>query len=54
MTREMFLMQDIAWELQPPVLDTNNSKLDRKTRAHIKKYLNSPVQQVWVAGDRYD
>ena len=42
MTREMFLMQDISWELQPPTLDA--TKLDRQTRAHILKYLNSPLQ----------
>lgn len=42
MTREMFLMQDINWELQPPVLESQ--KLDRKLRNHIQKYFQSPLQ----------
>lgn len=41
MTREMFLMQDIDWELEPPVLDDN---LDGKMARHISKYLRAPIQ----------
>jgi hypothetical protein len=42
MTREMFLMHDVKWELQPPKIE--EEKLCSKVRAHINKYLNSPVQ----------
>jgi hypothetical protein len=42
MTREMFLMQDASWELQPPVLKTG--QLNRKLQSHIQKYLNAPLQ----------
>lgn len=42
MTREMFLMQDVKWELQPPTIE--DGKLSRSVKAHINKYLNSPVQ----------
>ena len=41
MTREMFLMQDVDWELQPPKLEAQ--KLDRKLRNHIGKYFSSPM-----------
>jgi hypothetical protein len=41
MTREMFLMQDINWELQPPIL---SAALESKMRSHIRKYLSKPVQ----------
>ena len=41
MTREMFLMQDVKWELQPPVLD---AKLEPKLKSHINKYFQSPMQ----------
>jgi hypothetical protein len=40
MTREMFLMQDVEWELEPPVLEG----VDRKLQRHIQKYLANPVQ----------
>jgi hypothetical protein len=42
MTREMFLMQDLEWELEPPVIDSAN--LDSATSRHIHKYLKSPIR----------
>ena len=42
MTREMYLVQDVKWELQPPAIE--EGKLSSSVRAHINKYLNSPVQ----------
>lgn len=41
MTREMFLMQDLEWELEPPVIDSN---IDGKLERHIRKYLGGPLQ----------
>jgi hypothetical protein len=43
MTREMFLMQDMQWQLQP-VTDWNKNIPDRKIRRHIQKYLGKPVE----------
>jgi len=40
MTREMFLMQDQEWELQPPQLEMENPALQH----HIQKYLKKPLQ----------
>jgi hypothetical protein len=41
MSREMFLLQDLNWELAPPNLDELQ---DRKLAKHIRKYLNAPLQ----------
>lgn len=41
MTREMFLMQDLEWELEPPSVEED---LDGPLQRHIRKYLNSPIQ----------
>lgn len=41
MTREMFLMHDLQWELEPPTTLTIS---DRKIRKHIQKYLRDPVR----------
>jgi hypothetical protein len=43
MTREMFLMQDMSWELQPPVLD-DNAPIDGATKKHIQRYCSAPIQ----------
>lgn len=44
MTREMFLMQDIDWQLQPPILKSD-SELDTKVKSHVQKYLaRHPIQ----------
>ena len=40
MTREMFLMQDLEWELEPPQLELDNLALQH----HIQKYLKKPLQ----------
>jgi hypothetical protein len=40
MSREMFLMQDLAWELEPPQLEN----IDGKLKKHIQRYLSSPIQ----------
>jgi hypothetical protein len=41
MTREMFLMQDLDWELQPPT--SLNLSSDRGLERHIKKYTQHPI-----------
>ena len=41
MTREMFLMQDMQWQLQP--ISDLHGITDRKVRRHIQKYLGKPV-----------
>jgi hypothetical protein len=43
MTREMFLMQDCDWELQPPVLD-DDCAVDLRLRRHIQQYTRTPVK----------
>lgn len=40
LTREMVLMKDLPWELQPPTLEGIG---DVKLKRHIHKYLNCPV-----------
>jgi hypothetical protein len=40
MTREMFLMQDLEWELQPP---TSLNLSDRGLERHVKKYTQHPI-----------
>jgi len=42
MTREMFLMQDNDWELEPPVL--KEGVIDSKLEGHIRKYLKAPIK----------
>lgn len=44
MTREMFLMQDMNWELQPPVMDENCVDIDDATKRHIQRYCGSPIK----------
>jgi hypothetical protein len=41
MTREMFLIQDLEWELEPPMIKAN---LDGKLQRHMRKYLDAPIQ----------
>jgi hypothetical protein len=41
MTREMFLIQDLEWELDPPII---KASLDGKLQRHIGKYLSAPIQ----------
>lgn len=41
MTREMFLMQELAWELQP--IDFRNVQ-DGKLRAYLQSYLKDPIK----------
>lgn len=41
MTREMYLMQDLEWELKPPLADLAN--VARPLRNHIHKFLHAPV-----------
>jgi hypothetical protein len=43
MTREMFLMQDMSWELQPPVFD-DDALIDSATKKHIQRYCSAPIQ----------
>ena len=44
MTREMFLMQDLQWQLQP-ASDNYSGITDRALRKHIQKYMgNKPVE----------
>jgi len=43
MTREMFLIQDLDWELEPPVIQ-ERQLLDGKLKRHIDKYLNTPIK----------
>lgn len=42
MTREMFLMQDMEWELQPPALDEADD-LDGRVKSHVQKYMKAPI-----------
>ena len=47
MNREMFLMQKLKWELEPPQLlssDGKSSGLDSRLKQHIQKYLGAPVE----------
>ncbi|GKY92280.1 hypothetical protein MPSEU_000199100 [Mayamaea pseudoterrestris] len=45
MNREMFLMQKLKWEIEPPQLLATSQSLDPKLKQHIKKYLGSaPVE----------
>jgi hypothetical protein len=48
MTREMFLMQDMRWELEPPsmtdAVSSSSQKIDSKVKRHIQKYLGAPVE----------
>jgi hypothetical protein len=41
LTREMFLMQNVDWELEPPSLE---HILDPKLKKHIRRYMNQPIQ----------
>ena len=40
MTREMFLMQDLEWEVEPP---TKLELKDRGLKRHVEKYVNHPI-----------
>lgn len=40
MTREMFLMQDLEWEIEPP---TSLNLADRGLQRHVEKYINHPI-----------
>ena len=44
MSREMYLMKDLNWEVEPPELDEGGALLDSSLKRHIMKYLSSPVQ----------
>jgi hypothetical protein len=41
LSREMYLMQNVEWELEPPSLE---NIVDPKLRKHIQKYMKQPVQ----------
>ena len=48
MTREMFLMQDLMWQIQPPIVPLQLHKIDDTIsehpillRNHIQKYINT-------------
>ena len=40
MTREMFLMQDLEWEVEPPV---SLELADRGLKRHVEKYIRHPI-----------
>ena len=40
MTREMFLMQDLEWEVEPP---TQLNLNDRGLKRHVEKYIQHPI-----------
>lgn len=40
MTREMFLMQNLEWEVEPP---TSFDLEDRGLKRHVEKYVNHPI-----------
>jgi len=42
MTREMFLMQNVEWELEPPAI--NDDVVDSRLKRHIRKFLSAPIQ----------
>ena len=51
MSREMFIMQRLSWELQPPKLTTtttvsssNSKELDARVKRHVQSFLASPVK----------